>query len=150
MVLDLIWKFALQVPHKSSFISSNFLYWIWTYYICCLRIFLFFHFSLSYYNFNLNSSIIYCLFFEKICLSFDISADFEDFSKLLFSELFVVLSVNHQVLLLFLSYSFWCSFNWICSKFLSMMKRFLTIFSTKCFADIFRKEKKKANNSFLY
>ena len=58
----------------------------------CLTNLLCFDIQLSYYYTNLNSSVVFCLSSEDMCLTFGVSLSFLPSPKLFF-ETFVILSV---------------------------------------------------------
>ena len=92
---------------------------------------------------DLRSSIIYCLSFGDvyIALGISLSSSFVTVSKLFCCETFeipVILLANllpikcllpTSCFRCFLNYYFWSSFTNICSRFLSMIKKFSTVFT---------------------
>ena len=103
----------------------------------CLTNLLLFDIPLLYYA-NLNSSMICCLFSEDIYFSFGISNSssfcecnyLEDFFEALVILSIIFLSIKSPVDSAGFLIALFESFYYICCRFLSSIKKFLTIFIT--------------------
>ena len=116
--------------------------------VYCLINSLFFDISLLCYRINLRLSIIFCFSFGDIYLSLGIylSCPFVTVSELFCYGLFEIPIILLAILLpiksplasaFFFNCSFWSSFTRICCRFFSMIKKFLTVFTTQGFTYIF-------------
>ena len=139
----------LHVSRASSFISTKFFVLnLDGWYFYCLTNLLFFDIPLLYFYINPRSTIIFCLSSGDIYLSLDISllCSFVTVSELFCREFFwdfcnfISDFINNQItscFCCFLNHSFWSSFECICCRLLSMIKRFCSVFTTKIFTYIF-------------
>ena len=136
----------LYVPRDLSFISTQFLvpnldgsfYILFNKFTKALSLtsFLIFHYYILLYNIIIRLSIIFCLWeiyiflkyllFIYYCLEIILWSSSWNFCNSIsnFISNYII-----SFFCCFLNHSFWRSFKWICSKFFSMIKKFLTVFT---------------------